>query len=137
MRSRSDKRHQARKIAQGLFQILGLLGHQDRAVVREIGGERHAEAVQDEAAGRWQQPQVDAVFVGQQAILLRLDDLQVIEARNERSHQRRLHAAQNHRPTGKDLRLVLCLLFVTSHGAISIGRQQPTLNPCKHEASAG
>ena len=51
--------------------VAGLLGDDDEVIVLSVFGERDAEAIEDPPAQRRQQPQVDAVFVGENRVAVR------------------------------------------------------------------
>ncbi len=60
------------------------------AEVVAVDGERLAGAVEDQPARRRQQPQIDAVLLGQRGEALGVEDLQLVEAAGQRRQQHRL-----------------------------------------------
>ena len=60
-----------------------------------IAGEQAAVAVEDVAAGRREQPDVDAVLLGEQAVFLVLEDLEVAHAPAERTDHPELEPQQH------------------------------------------
>ena len=83
--------------------VAGLLGDDDEPIVLVIVGERHAEAVEDAPARRRQQPQIDAVLVGQHRVAVRLEDLELVHAPGKDGDERRLAAGENGRSPGEEL----------------------------------
>ena len=66
-------------------------------------GERDAEAVEDAAARRRQQPQIDAVLLGQDRVPVVLQDLQLVHPRRQRGGEQRLAAGQQRGAAGQSL----------------------------------
>ena len=66
-----------------LFDRRRLLRNQHHTVVLLVVGQRYVETIDNTAAGRRQQAQVDAVFVGQRPVFVGFENLQVIHARSE------------------------------------------------------
>ena len=89
--------------------VAGLLGHDDDAVALLVDRQRHAEAVEDAAALRGQQPQVDAVFLGQDLVFVGLQHLQVIHPRGQRADHARLQPAQQQGAAGQHLEAAFVL----------------------------
>ena len=76
------------KLAQAVqrrVEIAGLLGHNQHAVAVAVLGERLAEPVQDAAARRGNEQEVELVVVRHQAVAFRLQDLKCVETRRERA----------------------------------------------------
>ena len=124
-------RHQFGEGLQRALQIGRLLGDQHRAIVGEIGGERRAEAIQDQAARRRQQAQVDPVLLRQQSVLVGLDDLQVVHPPDQRRDQQRLARTEDGDAAVEDFGLALGLLLV--HYLAAAGPVQPEGNRDAHQ----
>jgi hypothetical protein len=83
--------------------VVRLLGHEDEAVVLNVDRQIVAVAVGDEASGRRQQAEVDAVLLRQNLVALALDHLQVVEPRAQPAQQQHLAAEQQGRPPVEEL----------------------------------
>ena len=92
----------AERVERG-FEIARLLRHDNDLIVLPVVGDRNAGAVEDAAASRRQQPQIDAVLVGQEAVAVFFEDLQVVHTAGKDARQRRLAAGEQRRPAGETL----------------------------------
>ena len=105
------QRQDAAERGQRLAHAGGLLRHDDNPIVRIVDRQRHAEAVDDLAAQRRQQMQIDPVLLRQQPEAVGLEDLQVIHPPDQSREQQRLTAGQQGHPAREGLlHLLLGLL---------------------------
>ena len=81
--------------------IAGLLRHDDDAVIAPVVGEGDAEAVEDAPAHRRQQPQIDAVLLGEDRIAVALQDLQLVQAGDQRGAEHPLPRREQGGPPGQ------------------------------------
>ena len=77
------ERDQLRQAGNHVFDVARFLAHHGDAVAGHVLGYGHAVAVEDAAAGRRDQADVDAVLVGEQAELVGLLDLEVAHAQGQ------------------------------------------------------
>ena len=94
--------------------VAGLLAHHRDAVVLPVAGEEHALAVEDLAAGGGEQADVDAVFLGEEAVAFVLDDLQVAHAPGERADHSGLKAEEREGAAGDARGGVSCWRVIRS-----------------------
>jgi hypothetical protein len=73
--------HDPRQFAQHGVDVVGVLAHQRDAVVLFVARQKHAVAVEDQPAFGRQKPDVDPVFLGQQAKIVGAFDLKIAHAR--------------------------------------------------------
>ena len=83
--------------------VAALVGDELGAVGRAVRGERDAEAVEDAAARRRDQPDADAVLVGEHLVAVRLNHLEEIEPARDGAEERRLAAGEQQRAPGQKL----------------------------------
>ncbi len=88
-----DRRDAAEAVERGLH-VAGLLADHHHAQVLAVDGERAAGAVEDLAARRRQQADVDAVLLRHHPVELALLDLQLAQAQGERAGGERLQPQQ-------------------------------------------
>src|SRR5262249_49162589 len=81
-------------------------------------GHADAKPVEDAAARRDQEPQIDAVLVGQHPIAVFFDDLQLVEPPAESGDQRDLAAGEQCRPAAEQL----LALGLARHGGSRLAR---------------
>jgi hypothetical protein len=93
-------------------EIVRLLADDDDAIGRLIGGELDAEAIDDPPARRRQEADADTVLIGQHAVAVGLQHLQIIHAARQRSQQAQLTAGQQDRPPGQQLAALFLGLHV-------------------------
>src|SRR3981081_199289 len=74
---------------------------------------------------RRQQPEIDAVLLGQGGEALRLDDLELVEPAGQRPQQHGLGAAQQQGAPREQAGALAVALAVTHHGVVSPGRAVP------------
>jgi hypothetical protein len=80
--------------------VAGILAHHHDPVVAPVVGQHHAGAVEDQAAGRRDQADVDPVLFGQQQIAFGLAHLQPVHAQGQDAGDRRHGTAHDQRPAG-------------------------------------
>ena len=97
------ERDQPGQSIEGAFDIVGLFRHQDDPIVAPIVRELDTESIENAPAPRRQEPQVDAVLIGQHLVLGGLNDLEVVEPADQHSQQRGLAASEQRRAPGKRL----------------------------------
>ena len=85
---------QRREFGDHILDVTGVFADDGDAVGRGVLGDDLALAVEDASAARRDQPHVDAVFLGQQAELVRLIDLHVVHAQPQHPGKAELRAAQ-------------------------------------------
>ncbi len=93
-----------RQLGQNRNHVFRLFGHQNSLIILNVDGQIIAVAVNNEAAWRRNEPEVDTVFLGQHQIAFRLDHLQVVHPPDKAAEHRHFCAGQQRRPAGKDLR---------------------------------
>ena len=101
------------------------VGGRHGAEIVAVDGERLAGAVEDQAARRRQQPEIDAVLLGQGGEALRLDDLELVEPAGQRRQQHALRAAQQQGAPGEQAGALAVALAVAHHDVVSPGRAVP------------
>ncbi len=79
---------------QGRFEIPGLLRHDHHTVIMLIFGKRDPESVHNPSARRSQQPQIDAVLVGQNRVAVLIHYLQLVHSPGDRGSEQRLSAGK-------------------------------------------
>ncbi len=82
---------------QSLLDIAGLFGDEDEVIILPVVGQRRAEAIEDTSSRRRQKPQVDAVFVRQDAVAVRFEDLQLVHTAGQCCDQQRLPPGERRR----------------------------------------
>ena len=87
--------HEGSEAQEHAAQIAGLLADHLDAVGRDIAGQRPAEAVEDLAARRDQQPLVGAVVLGQEREVGAALDLEMVQPCRQRPEERQLRPAQD------------------------------------------
>ena len=91
------------KVVERRADIGGLLGDQQGAPVQLVAGDHGAEAVQDAAARRRDQPRADPVLLGQRGVARALDHLHLVEPRRRAPPSSRdLAAHQQQGAAGED-----------------------------------
>ena len=80
--------------------IAGILAHHDDAIILLVAGDDDPVAVLDQPARGRDQPDIDAVFLGQQAELVGLVELHVAHPPHQRARHCQLHPAQKHGAAG-------------------------------------
>jgi hypothetical protein len=75
--------HDPRQFGQHGVDVVGVLAHQRDAVVLFVACQKHAVAVEDQPTLRRQKPDVDAVFLGQQAEIGGALDLKIAHPRGQ------------------------------------------------------
>ncbi len=95
--------------------VARILAHHHDAVAGHVLRKLDAVAIEDLAAFRRDQADVDAVFLGQQAELVGLIDLQVSHPRSQRAHEDKLRAAQQHRTAAQPAVVGIGLGSAASH----------------------
>ena len=93
----------ARQRIQCRLDIAGQIGPQVELVVQRVDCQRLAVPVDDIAAGRRQQANIDAVVLGHQAIAVAFQHLQRIKTPAQPGQQQQLAAGQQRGPAGKDI----------------------------------
>ncbi len=93
------------------IEVAGLLGDDDDPIILPVIGEADAEPIEDAPARRRQQPQIDAVLVGQDAVAVAVEDLQLVQAPGESADERDLSAGEDRRAPAQQF------LRVTSRAA--------------------
>ena len=89
--------HEALEAGQRLVEVARVLAHDHHAVVLPVAGHQPTVPIEDRAARGRQQPGVDAVLLGEQAVLVGLLDLQAVHARAEHPGHAELERAQHQR----------------------------------------
>ena len=84
------------------FEIAGLLGNDNDAVIRPVVGERDTEAVEDPPARRGEKPQIDAVLVGHDGVTILVEDLQLVHAAGEGGAEQCLAAGEQGGSPGEE-----------------------------------
>ena len=79
------------------LQVARLLRRQDETVVAAVARQFDAGAVEDGAARRRQQAQVDAVLLSLGAVAVAVEDLELVEAPAERRHEAQLAGGEDRR----------------------------------------
>ncbi len=86
---------QLREPGEDRVDVGALVAGQQEAEIRAIGGQHHAVAVEDQAAWRRRQLELEFVVLGEQAVAAGLDDLQLgqpgAKGRQAQSRQRPEH----------------------------------------------
>ena len=77
------ERGMARDGVERAFGLARRLRREDEAVVRAVHGELGAGAIDDPAALRFEQPQIDPILVGEHPVAVGLDHLELVEPRAE------------------------------------------------------
>ena len=95
------------------------------AEIVAVDGQRLARAVEDQAARRRQQPEIDAVFLGQRGEALGLDDLELVEPAGQGRQQHGLGAAQQQGAAREQAGALAVALAIAHHGVVSPGRAVP------------
>ncbi len=86
--------HEAGQALQHAAQIAGLLADHLDAIGRDVAGQRPADAVENLAARRDQEPLVGTVVLGQEREVGAALDLEMVEPRGERPEERQLRTAE-------------------------------------------
>ena len=101
------------------------VGGRHGAEIVAVDGERLAGAVEDQAARRRQQAEVDAVLFGQRREAPGLEHLELVEPADQRRHQHRLRAAQQQGAPGEQARALAVALAMADHDVVSPGCAVP------------
>jgi hypothetical protein len=105
--------------------VAGILAHHDHAVVLLVGGKDGAVAVVDHPAGGWQQPDGDAVLLGQQAEAVGLLDLHLAHPQGQHAEHSGLRAGHDHRPARDAPGAVLGVARRTPHSRLPRASTSP------------
>jgi hypothetical protein len=101
------------------------VGAHHGAVVVAVDREGLAGAVEDQAARRRQQAQVDAVLVGERGEALGVEHLELVQAARQRRQQQGLRAPQQQRAAREQARALVVGLAEAHHCVVSPGRAVP------------
>ncbi len=111
-------RRERDKLAQAVehhLRIARILRRDGDAVILLVAGDHRAVTVEDQPAGRRQQADLDAVFLGKKLELVGLIDLEVAHAEGEHRHHRGLDAGDHQTPPSDAAHAFLGVLGRTSH----------------------
>jgi hypothetical protein len=101
------------------------VGGRHGSEVVAVDGERLAAAVENQAARRRQQPQIDAVLLRQRGEALGLDDLELVKPAGQRRQQHRLRPAEQQGAAREQSRPFAVTLAIARHDVVSPGRAVP------------
>ena len=88
---------------QGRGDVPCLLGDDHEVIVLSVFGKRDPEAVENPRAQRRQQPQTDSIFVGENRVAVRFDNLQLVHPSADGGEEQCLTAGKNRRAPGEQL----------------------------------
>ena len=91
--------------------IRDLICDQGDPVVLPVGGQGHAEAVDDATSRRRQQPQIDALLICEGGVFVRLMDLQIIESARKCREQQALTTGDQYRTPRQEFEPPVILLL--------------------------
>ena len=128
---------QAAQQVERLVQIVGLVAYHQHAETGPVSGDDHAVAVADDATRRRHQTEVELVGGGEGGVFLRLDDLQLAEARRQAQHAQTGQAAQ-HQGTSQEGALPLVDVRKEDRGfAAHRNRTSPSSNRWIRRSASG